>query len=106
MPNLQKPATLQPSKPNSPSAIIGAGQALPGALPRLPRGQGTGGPTHSVELPAGQPAPLPLTSMVECPSFPPRLMPSLVLLLRANAGLFSGCPVLAKPTLKISVGNY
>lgn len=40
------------------------------------------------------------------PSFSPRLTAGLILLLQADAGLFSGCPVLARHTFQISAGNH
>lgn len=109
MPNLQQPAPSQPSKPNSPSTTMGCRPGTARHPAQAALGQGTGGPapwslSHGY-LRAGGPCSH-WRQWQGTPSFPLHLMPGLVLLLRANAGLFSGCPVLAKPTVKVSVGNH
>lgn len=109
VPNLQQPSTLTALKAQFPLHHHGV-QARHRWAP-CPGCQGPGhrqprSGTPFPRLPVGQRAPLPLTSMAGRPSFPLRLVPGPVLLLRANKGLFSGCPVLAKPTVKISDENH
>lgn len=108
-PNLQQPAPSQPSKLNSSSATVGCRPGTAGRPAQAAWGQGTGGPACSVQpfprLPAAGGPRSHWRQWRGTPSFPPRLTPGCVLLLRGNVGLFSGCPALAKPTVKMSVGN-